>query len=138
MGESFCTHHGTRLKKCTHIKGCNSNAVAGGALIMCKAHGGGKRCLHPGCKKPSISGGRTDLCMAHGGGKRCGFPGGCQKHIVRLGLCQQHGVAAFGATSFTGAVKPRRTRTEMEMERVRVEGYGSDEGEEEEEEGKGM
>jgi hypothetical protein len=57
--------------------------------------------------------------MAHGGGKRCSFPGGCGKHIVRLGLCQQHGVATHGAESFANAVKPRRTRKEMELERLR-------------------
>jgi hypothetical protein len=36
VGESFCTHHGAKLKKCRYAKGCNANAIAGGPLIMCK------------------------------------------------------------------------------------------------------
>jgi hypothetical protein len=42
---------------------------------LCRAHSGGKRCLHPdGCGKSAASG--TDMCKAHGGGRCCIHPDG--------------------------------------------------------------
>ncbi len=36
---------------------------------MCKAHGGGKRCMYPECQKSAYD--KTHLCVEHGGGLRC-------------------------------------------------------------------
>ena len=66
---------------------CSRQAVGGGTIGRCKAHGGGKRCLAPGCTKSDQGGKR---CKAHGGGKRCLTPG-CTKSDKGDGHCIVHG-----------------------------------------------
>jgi hypothetical protein len=54
---------------------------------VCKAHGGGRRCVEPGCTKSSQSRGR---CIRHGGGRRCSIEG-CNKGAQSTGRCKAHG-----------------------------------------------
>jgi hypothetical protein len=75
---------------------CSNKAVYGGKPGLCKAHGGGYRCVHPGCQTVAAGyGPRKDLCIAHGGGFRCVHPG-CQT-VARSGtgprkdFCKAHG-----------------------------------------------
>jgi hypothetical protein len=86
----FCKVHGGG-KRCQYPDGCNKSAES--RTAFCIAHGGGKRCQYPdGCDKSAR--GATSFCFAHGGGTRCIHSSGCRKHVVKRGMCKQHGVAA--------------------------------------------
>jgi hypothetical protein len=51
------------------IKLCIRDGCSSRTGDLCKAHGGGRRCIHDGCLKGAQ--GATDLCIIHGGGLRC-------------------------------------------------------------------
>ncbi|OQR86569.1 hypothetical protein ACHHYP_10397 [Achlya hypogyna] len=54
---------------------------------LCKAHGGGLRCMVAGCMRSSQGKG---YCIRHGGGKRCSIAD-CNRSSQSNGLCKSHG-----------------------------------------------
>ena len=72
-----------RGKPCSFLGGCYNRAQSGG---LCKAHGGGARCVIDGCTRSSQGNGK---CRSHGGGKRCKVEG-CVKGCQRGGYCYFH------------------------------------------------
>ncbi|OQR90806.1 hypothetical protein THRCLA_22511 [Thraustotheca clavata] len=54
---------------------------------LCKAHGGGLRCMVVGCMRSSQGKG---YCIRHGGGRRCSITG-CNRSSQSNGLCKSHG-----------------------------------------------
>jgi len=50
-----------KRKHCNHQQGCSNGAR--GASNLCKAHGGGRRCVFEGCT--ASVGGTSNLCVTH-------------------------------------------------------------------------
>ena len=57
--------------------------------MLCKTHGGGRRCAHAdGCTKSAQ--GATPFCIAHGGGRRCHDPQCGRPAISASDFCRKH------------------------------------------------
>ena len=70
-------------KRCS-ISGCARIKVSKG---LCRAHGGGKRCIAKGCTKGAQ--GVSSYCWGHGGGSRC-LVQDCKRSRKKRGLCASH------------------------------------------------
>jgi hypothetical protein len=73
---------------------------------LCKAHGGGRKCMVAPCTNSAVSRGK---CIAHGGGKRCVYEG-CKTTARKGGFCFAHG--GKSTPSICGGIaKPKAAKT---------------------------
>lgn len=74
---------GNRFGRCC----TKCDKLAQGNTLLCKNHGGGKRCRIEHCAKASR--GSSMLCSVHGGGKRCIITE-CRKEVAGKLFCRMH------------------------------------------------
>mmetsp|Transcript_39970 Transcript_39970/g.76450 ORF Transcript_39970/g.76450 Transcript_39970/m.76450 type:complete len:403 (-) Transcript_39970:352-1560(-) len=89
-GTQLCKAHGGGVR-CLYPE-CLTSALWGGgpSKQFCAHHGGGKHCEHEGCEK-FAQGRKSQFCVHHGGGDACQREGCPRKARGRTKFCRGHG-----------------------------------------------